>query len=399
MFKALPVLKDTYITNRVINGISQVSGNVGSAGSLDLFKLYGLTSTTSGTVVTPNIELSRMLVQFDLTSLRAAAAAGQIDVTNPSFSCRLHLYDVYGGQPTPTNFSVSVFPMSASFDEGLGRDVVFYSDEDTCNWISGSKTGGPWNAMGCASGGTSTSTSDYITTLQGMSLEATQTFVTGEEDLDVDVTLIVSATLAGLLPDVGFRISFDPSLEANQYTYFVKRFASRTAFNTDLCPQLFVRYDDSIQDDTDNVFLDSPSYMFLYNYVRSTPANLMSASVPVTGSDSVVLQLTTVVSGGNYSFTFPGSQHVSGRNPVTGIYSASVMIPSSDPLLVPQLQASGSLTFVPTWQSVDGTLTYLVGDPIKVFPPQRGPASLGPKRFEVSVIGVPEEVGPDEVTS
>lgn len=287
MFKVLYAVKDAYVQNRVVNGTFQVSGNVGQAGSLDLFKLYGYTSTLSGSTVLSNVELSRLLVHFDLQPLRDMVAAGQVDPGNASFSCRLHLYDVYGGQPTPDNFTVTVNPLSASFDEGHGKDVVYYSDYDVCNWFSSSLASGSWVGAGASTGGASPGAADYFTDYQ-----VQQTFVNGTEDLDVDITLIVSATLAGLIPDAGLRIALTPALENDNHSYFVKRFASRQAYNAEKHPKLFVRFDDSVQDDTQNFYLDSPSYLFLYNYVRgSTLGNLMSGTSQVTGRNSLFLTL------------------------------------------------------------------------------------------------------------
>ena len=392
MFKSLFADKDTYITNRVVNGTAQVTANVGSAGSLDLFKLYGYTSTTSGSTALPNTELSRLLVHFDLGPLRTLASQGRIDAGSPSFSCKLHLFDVYGGQPTPNNFTVAVFPLSSSFDEGLGRDVVYYSDSDACSWLTSSIASGSWITSGCASGGSAQQSCDYITAssriLAGANLESTQFSPIGTEDLNIDVTTIVSATLAGLLPDSGFRISLIPSMEADSHSYFVKRFASRTAFNSELCPRLEIRFDDSIQDDTNNLFLDSTGYLFLYNYVRSSLTNLTSGSAQVTGSNCTVLRLITPVSGGIYVLSFSGSQLTLGTNPQVGIYSSSVLVSSTDPVLLPQWQASGSIAFTPVWGSMDGTVPYLTGSAIKAYPPQRGPKAMVTKRFVVTVLGL-----------
>ena len=126
MLKILKSDKDTYITNKVIKGKRQLNANVGLAGTLDLFKLYG--ASLSGSF--KNTELSRILIHFDLDPLRSLISSGKIDINDPSFWCKLHLKDVYGSQPTPTNFQVSVFPLSASFDEGIGRNVTYYSDYD-----------------------------------------------------------------------------------------------------------------------------------------------------------------------------------------------------------------------------------------------------------------------------
>lgn len=391
MYKSLRATKDAYISNRWIDGEQRLHANVGSAGSLDLYKLNG--------VVSGAVELTRLLIHFDLTDLRSMLARGSIDTSNPSFNCTLLLHDVYGGQPTPRGFDVSVFPLSASFDEGLGRDVVTLTDDHVCNWLTAS-SGATWFVSGCGLGGDDSGPCDYMTASTlvagGSSLGSMQRFVTGEEDLYVDVTKTVSATLAGLVPDSGFRISFGVTEESDERTYFVKRFASRTAFNEALRPKLVVRYDDSVQDDTSAMYLDAQGYMFLYNYVCSAPANMSSGSTVVAGDDCLVLRLTTHVSGGDYVLSFTGSQHRSGQNVQPGIYSASVLVPSTDPVLVPQWQASGSLTFLPVWGSIDGTVAYLTGSHVRFELPQRGSWAQATRAFDVSVTGLCETVSADE---
>jgi len=398
MYKILKADRDSYITDRVIKGSRTNTSNVGAAGSLDLFKLYG--STLSGS--TPNTELSRLLIHYDLQPLRDLVSAGKIDPGNNSFKCTLKLFDVFGGQPTPANFNVSVFPLSRSFDEGLGRDVVYYADHDVCNFLTGSRTQGPWLLSGCALGGGLPGTVDYITASvnvsAGVSLESTQLFKTGEEDLEVDVTLIVSATLANKLPDEGFRITLDSSHETDQRSYFVKRFASRTAFNGDKHPRLIVKYDDSIQDDSQQLVFDSPSYLFLYNYSRQVLSNLTSGSTltQITGSNSLILKLATEVSGGWYTLAFTGSQHSTGIYPVAGVYSASVLLSSTDSVLASKLSESGSVKLTPIWGSLDNTVTYVTGSSLTVYKPQRGAVSNDAQRFIVTVHNVNDRYFSDE---
>jgi hypothetical protein len=389
MYKVLRPDRDAYITNRVIKGERSYSANVGAAGSLDLFKLYG--NTLSGSV--PNIELSRLLVHYDLQPLRDLVTAKRIDPGNPSFSCTLKLFDVFGGQPTPAGFTVVVHPLSRSFEEGLGRDVVYYADRDVCNFLTGSEAQGPWLLSGCALGGGLPGSVDYITASTavagGASLRGSQLFTTGEENLEIDITLAVSATLAGFLPDEGFRVALDPSHEADLKTYFVKRFASRTAYNEDKHPRLIVKFDDSIQDDSQALFLDSPSYLFLFNYVRRAPANLTSGSAltPITGSNSLILKLATEVSGGWYTLAFTGSQHTRGIFPVDGVYSASVNLSSTDAVLATKLAQSGSIKLIPIWGSLDSTVTYLTGSAITAYAAERGPSTTN-KRFVVTISGL-----------
>ncbi len=400
MYKVLRPSKDAYITDRVVKGSRRFGANVGGAGSLDLFKLYGTTS--SGSV--PNVELSRLLVHFDLQPLRDLVDEGKVDPNNANFNVKLKLFDVYGGQPTPANFRVNVYPLGRAFDEGLGRDVVYYSDSDVCNFLTSSWSQGQWLASGCGLGGGLPGSVDYVTASadvsNGASLLSSQLFVTGEEDLEVDVTLAISATLAGDLPDNGFRISLDDALENDQRSYFVKRFASRTAFNVDKRPRLVVKFDDSIQDDSQSLVFDTPSTVFLYNYVRNVPANLTSGSSfsPVVGNNSLVLKLTTEISGGWYTLAFSGSQHALGMFPVAGVYSASVMLPSTDAVLSSKLAQSGSVRLTPIWGSLDGTVSYLTGSSLDLRASARGASSANSRPVIVSVHGVQDRYFSNEKT-
>lgn len=395
MYKTLKADRDAYITNRVINDKRRLSSNTGAAGTLDLYKLYGFSS--SGSII--NTELTRLLLHFDLQPIRDLITAGKISINNPSFTCTLKLSDVYGGQPTPKNFTAVVYPLSRSFDEGVGRDIVQYADTDVCNFLSGSRAQGAWLLSGCERAGGATETVDYITSSATVvSYKASQLFVEGTEDLSIDVTTIVSATLKNELPDQGFRVSFDPSLENDTHTYFVKRFVSRTAFSEAMHPKLVFRYDDSIQDDSQSLFFDSQSYLFLYNYSAQTLSNITSGSTltQITGSNSLILKLVAEVSGGIRTLFFTGSQHKNGSSYLTGIYSASVSIPSTDSLLMANAALSSSVRFTPVWGSLDGTVAYLTGSAIYAYPSLRGGASLIPKRYVVSVLGLHADHFTDE---
>lgn len=391
MFRILKADKDTYITNKYVDGKPAVSGNVGIAGTLDLFKLYGITIVTSGTTKTPKTELTRILVHFDLDPLRDLVTANKVDLSHSSFKCFMNLKDVYGGQPTPSNFTVDIFPLSASFAEGLGKDTAYYSDKDTANFLSASSTA-LWAGEGCTSACFSTGSGDYITSSVTIpSTKVSQTFVTGQEDLLVDVTSIVSATIKGDLPDAGFRISFTGDIESNLQTYFVKRFASRHAYDESKRPKMLIKFDDSILDDTTNLYLDSPSSssLFLYNYVQNQLTNLVSASSSVTGSNCILLELQTEVSGvGTYRLYFTGSQHTYGSISATGIYSASVGLPLSNANLKTNFLQSGSVTFTPIWSSLDKKVAYVTGSSIVAYGPERITKRLNPRRYTVSVVGI-----------
>lgn len=397
MFRILKADKDTYITNKYIDGVRAVSGNVGIAGSLDLFKLYGI--TLSGSEKIPQTELSRLLIHFDLTPLRTLVSTNKVDISHSSFKCYMSLKDVYGGQPTPSNFSVDIFPLSASFSEGLGKDIAYYADKDKANFLSASSDA-RWGGEGCTLACFATGSGDYITSsLTVPDTKVSQTFSTGQEDILVDVTSVISATIKGDLPDSGFRISFTPAIESDTKTYFVKRFASRHAYDESKHPKLLVKFDDSILDDTSNLYLDSPvsASLFLYNYVNNQLTNLLSGGVEVTGSNSILLELKTEVTGvGTYSLFFTGSQHRYGSNFATGIYSASVTLPLSDANLKTSYLQSGSIKFTPVWSSLDKTVAYVTGSSITAHAPNRITNRLNPRRYTVSVIGINSEYSQSE---
>jgi len=400
MFRRLKADKDSYITNKFVNGVRAVSGNVGYAGSLDLFKLYGMTILTSGSTKLPQVELSRILLHFDLEPLRDLISKQKLDIDDSSFKCHLLLKDIYGGQPAPSNFSLDIFPLSASFEEGTGKDVAYYADFDRCNFLSSSNESS-WYASGCGLACFSTGSGDFITS--SMLLSSTlqsQFFKTGEEDLYVDVTSIVSATLAKDIPDSGFRISYRQSAEDDQHTYFVKRFGSRHAYDESKRPALLVRFKDAVEDDGYNVFFDTDSKAFLYNYPFESLQNLMSASQELSGENCLLLTATAKNISGSFSTDFDGSQFKIGKNYVSGTYFSEINLPFSNPSIVDAWGVSGSVTFDFSWKSPDKSITYLSKKDVVVrrfIPSTSAPDSL--KKYVVNVRHLDKEFsGNEEVT-
>ena len=390
MYKILNADRDGYITNRIVKGRRAVDANTGAAGTLDIFKLYGATRSGS----TPNIELSRAVIHFDLTPLSALVEAGEVDTSDPSFWCRLQLTDVYGGQPVPSNFTLDVFPLSASFQEGYGKDISYYADSDAANWLS-SSIGVLWNAAGAGVSGTELSTCDYITSSTSIpSTQLQQNFTTGTENLSIDVTKIVSATLSGEIPDEGFRISLQSGLEADTNTYFVKRFASRHAYDETKRPKLVFGYDDSVYDDTQILTFDTTCRIRLYNSVAGRLTNLAFGGAELTGSNCLILRLDALVSG-SPNFSFTGSQDFSGTKYASGSYYADVQL-SSTGSLAAFITQSGSIKFNPVWTSLNGAVTYTTGSSVTFTPQSRSTSSGILQKYIVSVNGVKKDYRVDE---
>lgn len=392
MYKIYQAIGDTYITNRVIDGDISASyhSNVGYAGTLDLFKLYGVTSSGSQS----NLELSRILLKFDLTDLRSNVSSGNIDITSNKFSAYLKLFDVYGGQPCPVGFYVSLYPLSKSWDEGLGKDIVYYGDADAANYLTASGITSTWVSPGASASGSYTSNVDIISQAPGLTLPVQQYFTAGTENLYMNITSIISASIAGIIPDAGFRISYASSHEIDQSTYFVKRFSSRHAYDMAKRPRLIISYDNSIVDDTSNIQFDRTCSLCLYSFDNGSPVNLTSGSSTVSGLNCIRLDLVTDFSGststgsGSYRVTVTGSQLYFDRNPMTGIYSASVYLRSTDPYLKAKLALSESVKFTPYWSSIDQSVCYFTGSQITVTRPQISNEAINTNNVTVTCNGI-----------
>jgi len=366
MYKILHPLKDTYITNRIVNNAFRATdANVGQAGTLDAFKLYNESTITGES---NPIELTRLLIKFDLDPLRALTSS-ILDLNDPSFKCTLRLSDVYGGQTTPSNFNLIVFPLSKSFDEGVGRDVVSFTDLDSCNWITSSvlrSTVTAWTDPGAGRQGLLGSDDiDIISSgnlgdgLGVSNLWVTQSFLTGEEDLEVDITRIISGTLVGLIPDNGFRISFSGSQETDTFTRFVKRFASRNTVSISKRPQLRAHFDDAIIDNHKTFYFNLTGSLFLSNHHRGTSANILSGSsnTQITGSDCMYV----ILKSGSYSSQRFASQFQIGQNYITGVYASTFAVSEYESLLRREILTSNSATFTEVWGSLDGRVGYYTG--------------------------------------
>jgi hypothetical protein len=366
MYRIISASNDTYITDKIINNRYRATdANVGQAGTLDLFKLYN-ESTLSGEE--KPVELSRILIKFDYSSISQMFNEGKIDISDASFKTQIKLHDVYGGQTTPSNFKCIVFPLAKSFDEGAGYDIGNFSDLDATNFVTASysnSTINKWSLPGAMKSGSLTdiATIDVMTSgtldasLGSESLCFEQYFKTGEEDLEIDVTKIVSASIKSLIPNKGFLVAFSGSYEKDQKSYFVKRFASRNSAKTGIRPKLIVSFDDSINDNHQNFVFDYTGSLYLSNQVRGELKNAKSGPAKLdtaAGENCMILKIST----GSFQKTFSVSQAMRGENRIEGLYSSSFAI-SSFGSLSDHIQTSGSITFDEVWSSSDEAVTFL----------------------------------------
>ena len=396
MYLILTASKDAYITNKILNSSYKATdANTGRAGTLDLFKLYNESSLKPDS---NPIELSRILIKFNFDTL-SDLTASTLDVTDSTFKAELKLRNIVNAQSVPRNFNICAYPLSMSFDEGRGRDVSGFADLDICNFVTASYSGGvvyPWNVTGAGNVGLMGSTD--IDCISSGSLGsgvvdfgATQHFDEGTEDLVLDVTKIVSATLTNQISNHGFRIAFSGSEETDNKTRFVKRFGSRHSMNIFIRPEMHISFNDSIQDHHENFVFDVSGSLFLTNYHRGKRANILSGSslTPLVGSECMFVTIKT----GSFSKVLTASQHTGSTTGagMTGIYSATFAIPFSDQTVVDGgstvhnfAVTSGSLTFEEYWHSADETVGFYTGS-LTIKAPNRNASSFVSRNAKIKV--------------
>jgi len=415
MYRILPALQDAYITNKYVGGSRCLNSNTGQAGTIDLYKLYNETFLISASQA-DTIELTRGLIKLDYSEI-ANLTGSSINLDSPTFKCFLSLKDVYGGQTTPSNYTLSLIPLANVWNEGRGQDVIAYRDLDVVNFITASISNGLpvlWNGPGAAvSGVLGLPSIDVIVSGNlGNGLEDfkfSQFFQRGDEDLLIDITKHVSASVVGLIENNGFRLSFSDEEETNTTTYFVKRFGTRHVNNRDLKPTLIVKVDDAIKDYSGDIKFNTqqPQEVYTYFLVDGVYQNFFSGSQEITGSNSLQLQMIashpvtflttswsvshnasityTTSSKAYFQETFPASQVFINGIPQVGLYKADVQLSTvSTPGLGDFLSGSRSHNFELNWVSLDGTYVFAKEEAL-VNAPQGVSNNITDKNYVVNI--------------
>lgn len=316
--------KDTWITNRYIlpNATRLTGANVGQSEELQVFKQPGISGAIGSL---GSSSLGRALLQFDFTAFTALTASGDIPTAGGTFTLRLN--HKTHGDTLPFSFDLTVEPVSSSWDEGRGIDVVL-GDAGVANW---ERRNG----------------SNYWTTFGGDFLSANVTsshFDTGYEDLEADVTSLVNSWNSGTVPNNGLAVAMTATVEAdsNYGNYYVKKFYSRQSDYEDRRPYIEYRVNDFVGDDRANMQWNRTGSLFIYNVVGGQFVDL-AGQVVMAVSDASGVLLTVTASHGT-----------------TGIYSASFALPTGS--------YSGSL-FYDSWRAggvslTTGTFTFATPPPV-----------------------------------
>jgi len=320
--KRYTATKDNTITNAYKSNLTTrgTGSNMGLADSLEVFSIFGQAASSS-------LEEARILLQFpvltseSVNSIQSDRAAGDIPVSG-SVNFFLKLFDVEHDSTTPSNYTLNVSPVSRSWEEGYGLDMENYQDQTYdgtgSNWVNAS-AGTPWTNQG----------GDYLTASLYSSYNYSETFDSGLENLEVDITGLVeqwlTGTAGGGYNNYGVGIFLDSSQASSNRSYYTKKFSARGSEYFFKKPIIEARWDSSRKDNRGNFILsssrlsseDNLNTVYFYNYVRGQLKNL-----PNVGTGQVYVTVHTAVAGGDQLSTTP-EQPVTGGWVSTGIYSAS----------------------------------------------------------------------------
>ncbi len=341
---------DNTISNAWQTNLSKraTGSNMGAADVLEVYSIYNRAYTSSaGNPPDKQVELSRVLIKFPIDTISSDRSAGNIPVSG-NVSWYLKMYNAETSKTVPKQFTLTVKPVSQSWQEGDGLDLETYLDYTVGN------TGSNWNQCRKNANGTvtdwSSSGGDYLT-----ASNFNQYFESGLEDLEVDVTILMEQWLRAdpVYHNYGFGIMLTASQESTASynltgaaaSFYTKRFFSRTSQYFFKRPVLEARWNSSIKDDRANFYYSSSlasgeqniNTLYFYNYVRGQLQNLPSVGTGLlrvalysgsvdnsAPSGSALTQVVDDRTGYGDSQLYATAGQVS-----TGIYSCSLGITAS----------------------------------------------------------------------
>jgi len=194
--------KDNTITNAFKSNLTTraTGANMGLSDILETFSIYGQASSGS-------TELERVLIQFPISEIVSDRAAGIIP-NSGEVSFILNLYNAPHNQTTPRDLSLSVLPISSSWEEGTGLDMDSYKDVtrngEGSNWVNSAENT-PWLREG----------GDYLN-----SPAFSQQLPIGNEDLKINITSLVENWVDGTINNYGVGVHLTSSQEAYFAEYY-----------------------------------------------------------------------------------------------------------------------------------------------------------------------------------
>jgi len=336
-------IADNTITNAYKLNLSTrgTGANAGAADVMEIFSIYGRQSTSSA-------ELARALIKFPISQITTDRSNSKIPASG-SVKFYLKLFNAEHSKTVPSgNFTIVAEPLSRDWQEGFGLDLEGYKDTTNgnrgSNWMSASDSVA-WTKNG----------GDYVTTANAAYPYRwfSQSFYTGLEDIELDITQMVELWSAGTLDNFGLGVHLSGAYEASssmpyvvnsEYTiifnptgstesYYTKRLFARGSQYFYKRPAIEARWDSSKKDDRGDIYYssslagvnDNLNTLFLYNYIRG-----QLADIPSIGTDAIYVSF---YSGSADNSVPTGSLQTSSYtpNPPGAHTRAAILLPTTLP--------------------------------------------------------------------
>ena len=363
MLKRYTASADTTIVNAYQRNlrIRGTGSNTGRADVLETFSIYGRQAHSSSTTRASQ-ELSRILIQFPVSEITSDREAGTVPASG-SVDFVLRMYNAAHSKTTPISYKLVVYPVSGSWQEGVGLDLEGYTDltkgSSGANWISASDSSA-WITVG----------GDYLRSDASIIYE--QEFENGLEDIEINISKLVEQWIAGTTDNYGIGVFLSSSYESYyssssgvntgsiinnvsgaQESYYTKRFFARGTQYYFKKPVIEARWDDAVRDDRGEFYFssslapadDNLNTLYIYNFIRGQLVN-----IPSVGTGKLLVSLysgsaTNSGPSGSKQTLYDGEKNLTGGWVSTGIYSCSVGIQSSSIKTLYDVWHSGGVEF------------------------------------------------------
>ena len=227
--------------SNLVTGVTQKDQNFGQDEILELKKFYYNNSLD---------HITRVLLQFDISEVSKSMVNGTIPIPNKenitSSSIFLKLYEAQGNEELSTEYSIGAYPISESWDEGIGKFGDVPKVTDGVSWdYRQNKTGANYLTWSNNSGSGNDSAS--VSYVSGAAVACSQSFSYSSPDIEMNITSMFgqwySGSGAGKVDNHGILLRFLGSQETDEQTFGQLKFFSRHT-NTIYAPKLEVRWDD-----------------------------------------------------------------------------------------------------------------------------------------------------------
>lgn len=179
-------------------------------------------------------DIARSVIKFDTTPLSQSIASGDVTMS----AVDLILRDCESNE-IPIDYTIYAYQVSQSWDMGIGTRFDEIST-DGCSWNK--RTTADWLGNDFASGTTGSFNGKGGTWYTGSA--ASQSFSYETADIEMNVLTPMLNWISGSIPNEGWILKHDSSLENNTTDYGQLKFFSKET-NTVYQPKLRIGWDDS----------------------------------------------------------------------------------------------------------------------------------------------------------